>query len=61
MELKGEVCIDHIHFGVINLWMLFKAKEIDKVTEKLSGLMVIITIGPVATMPFRFKALDFSD
>lgn len=40
--------------------MVLKTKGIDKVTERLSGLMVI-TMGPVATMLLGFKALDFSN
>lgn len=58
MELKGEICIGHINFEIINVWMIFKAKGIDKVTERLSGVMVI-TMGPGANlMLFGFKALD---
>lgn len=55
--------------------MIFKVKGIDKVTEIVSGLMVIITMGsglmviitmgPVATSVvdyiFRFRALDYSN
>lgn len=37
----------------------------DEVTERLSNLMVIITIGPVATSVFKYlfgvKALEFSN
>lgn len=45
--------------------MLFKVKEIDKVIESLPDLMVIITMGLVASSVveylFGFKALDFSN
>jgi len=45
--------------------MTCKAKGIDEVTEILPDLMIIITIGPVATTvfgyPFGIKALDFSN
>ena len=45
--------------------MMFKTKGLDRVTERLFGLMVIITLGPVATSVFEyllgFKALDFSN
>ena len=45
------------------MWIIFEAKGIDKVTERLSGSMVIIAMGPVATSVvdylFGFKALYF--
>lgn len=61
LELRGEICVVDTNLGVIIIWMMFKTQGMDRVTERLSGLMVIITIEPVATSVFGyhlgFKAL----
>lgn len=48
---------------VISIWMIYKAKGIDEVTEILSDLIIIITIGLVAATMFGYllgvNALDF--
>lgn len=55
----------YINLGVISLLAIFKAKGIDEVTERLTDLMVIITMGSVVSLVveylFGFKALDFSN
>lgn len=55
----------YINLGVISLLVIFKAKGIDEVTERLTDLMVIITMGSVVSLVveylFGFKALDFSN
>lgn len=40
--------------GVISIWMVYKAKGVDEVTEILSDLIIIITIGLVAATMFGY-------
>lgn len=54
LELSGELCVGGMNLGVISIWMVCKAKGIDEVTEILSDLMIIITIGPAATTVFGY-------
>lgn len=44
----------YINLGVISLLVIFKAKGIDEVTERLTDLMVIITMGSVVSLVVEY-------
>lgn len=54
MELRREICVGGTNLGVISIWMVYKAKGVDEVTEILSDLIIIITIGLVAATMFGY-------